>query len=84
MLLFADMSLPDAGKRSSIVFWLALVFAVLAVVAIVALVAAEVYVRWKVNQNFTFLGGYKFEALAISASALLIGLAHANRNDPNN
>lgn len=54
--------------------------AVLAVVIVFGLVIAQGYVRWSVNQNFTFLGGNELEALTLAAFGLLFGLAYIHRS----
>ncbi|OGG60613.1 hypothetical protein A2765_03485 [Candidatus Kaiserbacteria bacterium RIFCSPHIGHO2_01_FULL_56_24] len=56
------------------------IVAVLAIIVVFGLVLAQTYVRWSVNQNFTFLGGNELEALTLSAFALLIGLAYIHRS----
>lgn len=42
-------------------------------------IAAQTYVRWTINQNFTFLGGDELETLTASSFALLIVLAYIYR-----
>lgn len=56
-----------------------MVAAKLAVLGVFVLVGLETYVRWTLNQNFTFLGGGELEALTYSAFALLLGLNYVSR-----
>ena len=55
---------------------LALVLSVVAILAAFGLIVAQVYVRWSLNQNFTFLGGNVLEALLIAGFGTLLGLIH--------
>jgi hypothetical protein len=41
------------------------------------------YVRWYVNQNFTFLGGWEMEALTLAVFALLIVLLRISERTNN-
>jgi xanthine/uracil permease len=43
-------------------------------IAVIGLSIAQAYVRWKLNQNFTFLGGGELEVITAGAFALLIVL----------
>ena len=36
--------------------------------------AADAWVRWAINQNFTFLGGFELEVITVGAFLLLIAL----------
>ena len=60
--------------KESLVFWFAVGSATLTFVALVALVAAQMYVRWKLNQNFTFLGEAGIPSLAILLLGQTLGL----------
>ena len=53
--------------------------AVLSLLSTLAFVMAQAYVRWSMNQNFTFLGGNELEVLTFSAFALLLGLNYLYR-----
>jgi len=64
---------------TKILTWVSLITAVLSVVAVAGIVAAELYVRWKLNQNFTFLGGESLPALIIASFGLLLGLNFVHR-----
>ncbi|MFA7310199.1 MAG: hypothetical protein WC050_04835 [Candidatus Paceibacterota bacterium] len=60
--------------KHSVVFWCSLMTALVALIAAAVIVAFQLYVRWKVNQNFTFLGGFELEALTIMGAGLLAAL----------
>ena len=53
--------------------WAAIILT-LSFIAVAVLSIAQAYVRWKLNQNFTFLGGGQLEVLTASTFALLIVL----------
>ena len=55
--------------KESLVFWFAVGTTALTFIALVVLVAAQAYIRWKLNQDFTFLGEVGVPSLA----ALLLG-----------
>ena len=59
--------------------WFSLVVAVISTFAVAGIVIAEVCVRWKVNQNFTFLGGDTLSALIIATFGLVLGLSYLHR-----
>ena len=67
--------------KQSLVFWLSFTTTVLSVLALIGFVAAQTYVRWKLNQNFTFLGGFELEALTLLALGLMGILTHTHRSD---
>jgi hypothetical protein len=52
---------------------------ILNLVAIVGFTIAQTYVRWKLNQNFTFLGDYGLPSLVILFAAQTFGLLFAER-----
>lgn len=64
---------------TKILTWVSLITAVLSVIAVAAIVAAEIYVRWKINKDFTFLGGEGLPALVIASFGLLFGLSFLHR-----
>jgi len=55
-------------------FW----FTVLTAIIIFIIVLAEIYVRWKLNQSFTFLGGFELEALTLLLLGELVLLSRSN------
>jgi uncharacterized membrane protein YkgB len=64
-------------KHEKTVYKFSMAIAIVSMIVIAVLLIAQAYVRWYINQSFTFLGGYELEVLTISVFALLIGLAHA-------
>ena len=64
---------------TKIVSWLSIITAIISVLAVVGIIAAELYVRWKLNQSFTFLGGDSLAALIIASFGLTLGLAFLHR-----
>lgn len=50
--------------------------ALLTFVTIVAAVAGDAYVRWTLNQNFSFLSGFTLPALIALFLGLMVTLAH--------
>lgn len=49
-------------------------------VAIVGFTGAQTYVRWKLNQNFTFLGDLGLPSLVALFGAQLFALIYAERS----
>ncbi len=66
--------------REAFVFWLAAGSSAFSIIAFFALTFAEAYVRWSVNKEFTFLGGFGLVACAFLAAALMAVLAFVLRN----
>ena len=66
-------------KRGRMLSSFSLIVAVVAVVITFGLIVAQTYVRWSLNQNFTFLGGNELEVLTVSSFALLLGLVYIHR-----
>lgn len=50
-------------------------------VLFVALLMAEAYVRWTMNQNFSFLGGSGLQSLAVLLFSQFAGLAYLLKTD---
>jgi len=72
-----NTSTPEG--RETLVFRLAVISTLVFLVIILAITGFELYVRWFVNKDFTFLGGFELEALTLSAGALILGLLYAYR-----
>lgn len=66
-------------KHMKWIYWLAFTLATISWIGVIALIIAEVYVRWFINQNFTFLGGGGLPALIVSTFGLLLGLVYIQR-----
>ena len=67
-------------EREQVLFYLSLGATSLALVVTFALIGAEAYVRWSVNQDFSFLGGNTLEVLVVGTFLLLFGLVYLHRS----
>lgn len=65
----------DTHSRKRFLYWYT-VWTALSYVLLVALVVAQAYVRWKVNQNFSFLPGAGFETIVAIVFGQLAGLVY--------
>ncbi|MES2007125.1 MAG: hypothetical protein V4436_03380 [Patescibacteria group bacterium] len=61
-------------KFSFIIAWVS-------VLVVFGFIAVQAYVRWTINQEFTFLGGFGLEALTLGAFGLLAALLFAKNRD---
>lgn len=59
--------------RRSRAYYVALFGAVVSMLVFVALTIAQMYVRWYLNQDFTFLGGFGLEAWGAVFLGLTLG-----------
>lgn len=66
--------------RGNLVYWLSVGAAAVSLTALVILVALEVYVRWTVNQDFSFLGGSGLLGLCILVLGLILGLIYSQKS----
>lgn len=66
-------------SRSTFIYYLSIGITMLSLITVAALVGLTIFVRWKLNQNFTFLGGWELEALTIGTFALTASLAYIYR-----
>ncbi len=73
------MDISRREKWERLIFRVSFVVTLAALFIVFALVIAQAYVRWSLNQNFTFLGGNVLEAFIISVFALLIALSYIHR-----
>ena len=64
--------------RHHFVMMLALVLSILAILVAFGFIIAQAYIRWSLNQNFSFLGGNVLEALLISGFGTLAYLKGRN------
>jgi len=60
--------------KESLVFWFTVVSTALTFTVLLVLIAAQAYIRWKLNQNFTVLGEAGVPALAILLLGQILGL----------
>ncbi|MEK7132420.1 MAG: hypothetical protein AAB830_00015 [Patescibacteria group bacterium] len=65
--------------RQSLVFWLSIITFIVSAIMFLGFVAAQTYVRWAMNQNFSFLGGFELEALSLLVLGQIIALSHIHR-----
>ena len=61
-------------KVSFIIAWVSVLLAF-------GFIVVQSYVRWTINQDFTFIGGFGLEALILGTFALLIALLFAKNRD---
>jgi len=73
------MNIFSPERRERLVFWSSVLVAKISLLLVFALIGFEIYVRWFINQNFTFLGGFELEALTASAFAFTFGVLYLNR-----
>ncbi len=66
----------ESEKRQHAIYWLALVGAVASLVLVFVICILEMYIRWKINQNFTLLGVGELPALAFIGTALSLGIMY--------
>lgn len=62
------------------ILFISFVISIFSIVASFGFITYEAYIRWTLNQNFTFVGGNKLEVLIVSAFGLLLGLNYINRS----
>ncbi len=74
-----NMNILTPERRQELVFRLAFTSAVLGLVIVLGVIGGELWVRWTMNQNFAFLGGFELEALTMSAFALIFGMLYLHR-----
>jgi hypothetical protein len=60
---------------------LAVILSILFFIIVLGLGGVQAYVRWAINQNFTFLGGFELEAITIGVFVLLSALLLTLRRD---
>ncbi len=70
-------------RRKTIVFRFAVGTVAASLLIVLFFVALQAYVRWVINKDFLFLGGFELEALTFAAFALLFGLAYLYRPERN-
>ena len=51
------------------------------VLVVFIFIAVQSYVRWTINQNFTFMGGFELEAFTLGTFALMVALLFAKHRD---
>lgn len=66
-------------KRERLIFHSSVIVSVITLLVVFAFIGFQTYVRWKINQNFTVLGGNELEVLTISVFALIFGVVYIHR-----
>ena len=66
--------------RGNFVYRLSAAAATVSLLVLAGLVVAEAYVRWSMNQNFSFLGDYGFLGLSILTLGLVLGLIYSQKS----
>lgn len=66
--------MDESKQRESVIFWVTFSVATLSFMVFIALIGAEAFARWRINQDFTFLGGYALESLGVLSLGLFLGL----------
>jgi len=64
-------------KRHNFIYRFGLTVSILSAVTFFVILFAQIYVRWYINQNFTFLGGFGLESLSLLVLGLTLGLLHS-------
>ncbi len=67
--------------RQNIIFWFSVVSTLLSTLALFSLMGLEAYVRWSINQNFTFLGDSGLLGLSLLVLGQIALLAYIHRQD---
>jgi|GEM_PF-4598248 len=70
--------MTTSERRSQLISSITSVLAIIAVLSAFSFIIAQAYVRWSLNQNFTFLGGNVLEALLIAGFGTLAYLRGRN------
>ena len=66
-------------KRQNVVYWLSIITFIISLILLLGFVGVQTYVRWKVNQNFSFLGGFELEALTLLVLGQIATLSYIHR-----
>ena len=64
-----------------IVYKVSFIIAWVSVLVVFGFIVVQSYVRWAINQDFTFLGGLELEALTLGAFALIIARLFAKNRE---
>lgn len=65
--------------QKKVVLWFYIIATVVSYILVIKLAALEAYVRWSLNQNFSFLHGFGLESLALLALGQTLGLLYLLR-----
>ena len=82
-----NMNILTPERRQELVFRLAFTSAVLGLVIVLGVIGGELWVRWTMNQNFAFLGGFESKRSPCRHSRLssvcCISIVRNNNKDSN-
>ncbi|MDO8521841.1 MAG: hypothetical protein Q7S08_00960 [bacterium] len=68
-------------KRQSLIFRLSIITFDVSAVLLLCLIVAQAYVRWSLNKDFSFLGGFGLEALSLLVLGQIIALSYIYRTE---
>lgn len=69
------------NTQRKIVLWFYIISSLISYVAFLKLIGFEAYVRWSLNQDFSFLGGFGLEALGLLTLGQTLGLLYLLRSE---
>ena len=73
------MTIFSKEKRDHLLSMFAGLVALVGILTTFGFIGLEAYVRWSLNQNFSFLGGEELPALTLASFGLLLGLVYLHR-----
>ena len=65
--------------REALVSLFSILSAAISFLGLSVIIVSQMYVRWAINQDFSFLGGNALEALIVSVFGLILGIAYIHR-----
>lgn len=68
-------------KRQNVVYWLSIITFIISAILLFGFIGVQTYVRWKINQNFSFLGGFELEALSLLVLGQIVALSYIHRTE---
>ena len=75
------MNISSSGRQ---VFLFLYITTIVSLILVLVFVIAQAYIRWTLNQNFTFLGGGELEVLTFCSFALVLGITRMVHRNPDN
>lgn len=68
-------------KRQNLVYRLSIITFGVSAVLFFVLITTQTYVRWVVNKDFSFLGGFGLEILALLVLGQIVSLSFIHRTE---
>jgi len=68
-------------KRQNLVYRLSIITFSVSALILLGLISAQAYVRWALNKDFSFLGGFGLEALALLVFGQIVALSFIHRTE---